>query len=110
MPVYALLLVGAAVAAYAYHRDFQGAYHEHAERQTRIDALRNERDALANRRDALQRHVEGMQSDDIEIERAIRRNRNLVYEGEKIFRITLPDEAPDASAEDLSEQRRTPEP
>lgn len=109
-PICALLLVGAAVAAYACCRDFYGAYLAHADRQAHIEQLREERDALAAQAQALRRHVDSMQSDDVEIERAIRLNRNLVYEGERIFRITLPDEVAETSQEETPEQRSPSEP
>ncbi len=80
------------VAVYALHRDFVGLYHDYRQREAETQALRDRvRGAEAQARE-LAHKVERLDNDAVEMEAAIRRNKNLVREGETIYRVELPPE------------------
>ena len=87
-----LLVVVLAVllaALYAGRRNLPGRYIEHEERQGQLDAARKECEDLRKEIDASERRVNNLGSDPLEIEAAIRRSKDLVREGEKIYRIEV---------------------
>lgn len=89
----ALLLVAGLAGAYAVHRDLYGTYLEYRESDARVDALMDGHKTLEETRDALQRRVDLLGSDPVEIEASIRRGKNLVREGERVYRIELDQDA-----------------
>lgn len=98
--VFAFVLVSGLLALYAYQRDLPGKYLSFQKSQSEVDALRSEKERLEEHSRLLQERVEQLNSDPVEIEAAIRRNRGLVREGEKVFQIELPEElSPEAGLE-----------
>lgn len=84
------LLVAGMTALYADRRDLYDRYELFLEDQTKIQAAENQCVALQVQIDDARRLVEHLGSDPLEIEDAIRRNKNLVREGETIYRIQPP--------------------
>jgi cell division protein FtsB len=85
----ALAVVLALCVAYAYQRDLYGLYRHRQSSEIRVRELRQELDELEQREQQLTERVNGLDSDPVEMEAAIRRNKNLVREGEKVYRIEL---------------------
>ncbi len=81
-----LALVGL-TAAYVHHRDLAGQYEDFKHSEQRVRALQEERRALETERGSLERRVQHLHGDPVELEATIRQNRNMVREGETIFRI-----------------------
>ncbi|MFO7973942.1 MAG: hypothetical protein R6V12_04835 [Candidatus Hydrogenedentota bacterium] len=78
------------VAIYAFHRDLVSLYTKYCESRAGVQHLREEvRNAQALEED-LARKVERLDHDVVEMEAAIRRNKELVREGETIYRVELP--------------------
>jgi len=85
-----LLLVAGLTALYADRRDLYDRYQVFLDDQQKIQAAQNQCGALQAQIDDARRLVEHLGSDPLEIEDAIRRNKNLVREGETIYRIQPP--------------------
>jgi cell division protein FtsB len=81
-------------ALYTGRRNLFGRFIEHQRQQERVDAARRQTEDLRKEIDSSGRRVENLGNDPIEIEAAIRRSKDLVREGEKIYRIEVdPDKA-----------------
>ena len=95
-----LLIVAVAglMAAYAFHRDFFALYEHYCERGAEVQASREELRAAKALEEELARKVEQLGGDPVEMEAAIRRNKNLIREGETIYRVELPPEIESGSA------------
>lgn len=89
----ALVLVAGLTVAYAYHRDVYGRFRAYQKERAGIETLQDERDALVDRQAVLEKQILELSADPVEIEAAIRRTKNLVREGERIYRIELPPRA-----------------
>ena len=74
---------------YAGRRNLLGRYIEHERRQEQVDAARRQCEDLRREIDASGRRVTHLESDPTEIEAAIRRSKDRVREGEKIYRIEM---------------------
>ena len=83
----ALVVLAGLTAAYVHHRDLAGRYEEFKQSEQRVRALHEERRALEAERGSLERRVQHLDGDPVELEATIRRNRNMVRDGETIFRI-----------------------
>ena len=81
------LLAVLLTALYAGHRNLFGRYIEHQRRQEQVDAARQQCEDLRKEIDSSGRRVESLSNDPLEIETAIRRSKDLVREGEKVYRI-----------------------
>jgi len=88
----ALLAVAAGVAVYAYERDLYGKVLDYRASGAVVSELQEEHRRLEAEDQALRRSVDHLRSDDVEIQAAIRRSKNLVRENERIYRIELPPE------------------
>ena len=82
-----LVLVIAVAYGYAQQRNIQQRYVELRENQAVLENIRMEVEALRNRVHETRERVEKMESDPLEIEAAIRRDRRMTRDGEIVFRI-----------------------
>jgi cell division protein FtsB len=82
-----LLLVGALSLLYAERRNLYARYLEHEQTIGRVRGGREQCDTLKNEIESSRQRVEHLGTDPAEIEAAIRRNKDLVREGEKGYRI-----------------------
>lgn len=89
----ALLLLTGGVVGYVVHRAPWEQAAELRDSQREVDLLERERNALRERRDVLRQRVEDLKSDPVEVEASIRRGKGLIREGERIYRIPLPEDA-----------------
>lgn len=91
----ALALAVAASALYAQRSDLIGRYRTHHDRQQELDAARAEVHRLGAELARTSEHVDGLHTDALEIEAAIRKTMHHVRAGEKVFRVNpLPVERP----------------
>jgi cell division protein FtsB len=89
-----VLLVALATVTYAKRRDLLARYIEHEVREEQVSAVKQQCEDLQKEIDSSRRRVENLGGDPLEIEAAIRRSKDLVREGEKVYRIeTGPAEA-----------------
>ncbi len=86
----ALVAVVAGTAGYAYHRDLAACWRDYLDSQKETQAIEREHDALRAERDKLKEDVQRLKTDPVEVEQSIRQNKNLVREGEKVYRVDLP--------------------
>ena len=91
--VLALMVSIVLVSWYTWNRDLYSKYANYQSGRTSVDELLSYNRSLTEQRDQLHAQVEGLSHDPVEIEAAIRRTRNLVREGEQIYRIELPEDA-----------------
>ncbi len=94
----ALIATVALTTGYLYHRDLASQYVDFRARERQVEALEQERDALQRQGRELREHLEGLDSDPVEIEAASRNKQSLVREGETIYRVVL--ESEDAPSTD----------
>ncbi|GEM_PF-843164 len=80
------------VCAYAFHRDLLSLYNKYCEREAAVQRLRQSVREAQALEDDLSRRVDGLDHDAVEMEAAIRRNKELIREGETIYRVELPPE------------------
>jgi cell division protein FtsB len=93
--VVVVALVALVTVLYANRRNLLGRYLEHEVREDQISAGQQQCEELQKEIDSTRRRVENLDSDPLEIEAAIRRSKDLVRKGEKIYRIeTGPGAAP----------------
>jgi cell division protein FtsB len=101
------LLAVLLAALYAGRRNLLGRYFEHQRQQEQVDAARKQCEDLRKEIDSSGRRVDNLGSDPLEIEAAIRRSKDLVREGEKIYRIEV-DPAKAAQTDAGSPGKATP--
>lgn len=80
-------LVFALALFYVCRRDLYGLYQDYLSSEDRVRAGHEQCDTLERELDAARQRVEHLGNDPVEIEAAIRRTKNLVREGEKVYRI-----------------------
>lgn len=85
----ALAVLCITLAAYVRHRDLLGDYAAHEESVRLVEDRQRDLGRLRQREEALQERVDGLGDDPVEMEAAIRRSKNLIREGERIYRIPL---------------------
>lgn len=85
-----LLLAGAWV--YVDRRDLTRHFETARDSHSQAEALRQELHTSAESVRRLEARVEHLQGDPVEMEAVARHNKNLVREGETIFRVVLPEE------------------
>jgi cell division protein FtsB len=88
---YALALGGLVSAAYWYvgYRDLPGLYNAYKKGEQEAVNLRQALEADTAQAEELEAHVAGLDGDPVELEAAVRKNKNVVREGEIIYRIEL---------------------
>lgn len=97
---YAVALGALGSAAYWYvgYRDLAGLYNAYVSGEQESEGLRHTLDEEAAHAEQLEAHVAGLDSDPVELEAAARRNKNVVREGETIYRFDLAPARPDRTA------------
>ena len=85
-----LAMTVALTAAYAYERDLYGLYLLHLDRGRQVAEQRRELEQLELQEQRLRQRVDRLNTDQVEIEALIRRDKRLVREGETIYRVRLP--------------------
>ena len=88
----ALFATVALTTGYLYHRDLTSQYVDFRARERQVRVLEQDRDALQRQEEELREHLEGLDSDPVEIEAASRSKQSLVREGETIYRVVLESE------------------
>jgi cell division protein FtsB len=83
----AVALLVALVLVYVHQRDFSSLRLDHRESRNMVDGLRLQVETLQEEEDRLRRRVEHLGTDPVEMEAAIRENKNLVRRGETIYRV-----------------------
>lgn len=94
----ALAAVTAASIAYIDVRDLKSLFDRSQRNSETVRRLEAERARLEAACAALEERVEGLASDPVEIEAAIRTGKNLVRRDEQVYRIALPDETSSETA------------
>ncbi len=88
----ALAATIAVSAIYVDKRGLRELYDSFEQSAHEVRLLEKELDRLKTEESGLRRRVEGLESDPVEMEAAIRQRKNLVRPGETVFRVTLTDE------------------
>jgi cell division protein FtsB len=88
----ALLLLAMGAYFYADQRGFNQRIDEARRSHEQVEELRGELRAAEAAVARLEDRVEYLHGDPVEMEAAVRRNKNLVREGETLFRVVLPEE------------------
>jgi cell division protein FtsB len=87
-----LLVVFAGMATYASEKNLVGLYHGYQESEEELLQLDDEIVRLEAQKANLEHKIEGLDTDPIVVEMAIRRNTGHVREGETIYRVEIPAE------------------
>lgn len=82
-----LLLAAAVTLLYAERRDLYGRYLAHVRSVQEFREADHQRSELEHDIEASGLRIQYLGTDPVEIEAAVRRNKNLVREGETVFRI-----------------------
>lgn len=85
----ALALLVTLLFAYAHQRDLPGRRLEHQRSRQAVTELGRQLETLHEREGHLRQRVKRLDTDPVEMEAAIRRNKNLVRKGETVYRIEL---------------------
>ncbi len=85
----ALALTIGLTAAYVVHRDLPGQYKFYLRSTNYVQGLQSQLDALKQEEARLKTRTDGLNSDPVEMEADIRRDKNLVRPGETVFRVDL---------------------
>jgi cell division protein FtsB len=101
------LVVFLSSALYVDHRDILGRYLAHREQLRSINATRQQCVDLQKEIESSRRRVEKLGSDPTEIEAAIRHTKDLVRQGEKVYRIEF---SPIATAPETPNSSESPAP
>lgn len=88
----ALLVVVTVLSIYAQRRDLPGLYMNWQASEAQVGELHQRVAGLETQTAALEQRVEYLNSDPVELEAAIRSGKRLVREGERVYRIELPDD------------------
>ncbi len=89
-----LALLAAFLVVYVDKRGLHAHYQAWRASEASVEALRRDLGEAEARVNALEARVEDMNDDPVEQEAAMRRNKNLVREGETVYRVLLPGETP----------------
>ena len=87
----AVALFAIGLIAYARRHDIVGLYSGYRYSQKEVKQLEARLDDLRKEESALQQRVEDLDTDPLAVEKEIRRSKGWVREGEKVFRVELPD-------------------
>src|SRR3990172_13412008 len=92
----ALLAVISVMAGYAYSRDLYVHYLDYQNSEKQVRAVEKQVDELDRKKVHQEERVNQLQTDDLELEAAIRRTKKLVRPGETVYRIEeRPNSAPE---------------
>lgn len=103
----ALLLMLVMCIFYVQQRELQARHRDYLHRANQTDAMRDRLEAAQDTAAALERRVDGLATDQVEMERALR-ERNWVRQGETVYRIELPGSAGSAAADGPDEAEPIP--
>lgn len=90
----ALVALVVCAGVYVERRDVVSLRVEHIEAAENVSHAETRLAEMQAEAAELERRVEYLRSDPVELEAAIRAEKKLVREGERIYRIVLPDEQP----------------
>ena len=90
---FALVLMAILVISYLQRRDFPGLHQSYLDSEIEIGRLRVQLESLRDQEQRLGKQVMNLDSDPLELEAAIRKGKNLVREGETIYRVILPQQS-----------------
>ena len=85
-------MIFAGMAMYASEKNLIGLYHSYQESEEQLIQLDEEIVQLENKKAKLERKIEGLDTDPLIVEMAIRKNTGHVREGETIYRVEIPAE------------------
>jgi cell division protein FtsB len=100
----AISLLVSAAYWYVGYRDLFGLYDAYRNGEIETENLQRKLEEDQAKAETLEAHVAGLDTDPVELEAAMRKNKNVVREGEKIYRFELAPERRDrpvASGEDV---------
>lgn len=83
----ALMALVGGVVLYAKGRGLPESYNKYKQGVADVQRLQHETDQLKAQEAGLKEDIEGLESDPLEKEKAIRNNRGLLREGEQVYRI-----------------------
>jgi hypothetical protein len=87
-------------ALYAYERDISGQYDNYRRSQAEFRDMQRQVEELRAKEELARRRVEMLRTDPVEMEATIRRNKNLLRAGERIYRVEAePDQGASSSQE-----------
>ena len=87
----ALFAVG--LAAYTMHHDLMGLYVGYQYSQREVSNLEVRLESLKAEKTALNSSVQGLDTDPLEMEAAIRGSKGLVRTGETVYRVEIPEDS-----------------
>ena len=89
--VYGIALGTLVCAVYWYvgYRDLPGLYNAFRQGEAESTRLQEELDEVTAKAETLEAHVADLGADPVELEATVRRNKNVVREGETIYRFEL---------------------
>lgn len=82
-----LAVVAALTAVYAYERDLVGQYLNYQRSRSEFRDMQRHVEESRTKEELARRRVEMLRSDPVEIEAAVRRDKNLLRAGERVYRI-----------------------
>lgn len=88
----ALVVLVGLLAAYVQRRDLYRLHGNYVESEDEVERLHTRLEVLNQEEAELDKRVDGLDSDPLEMEAAIRRSKNLVRQGETIYRVELPED------------------
>lgn len=100
----ALALAAGALVYYAQERDLYGQYLMYQEAVRTVEQRGQELTVLKEHEGVVRHHVEGLDSDPLEMEAAIRQSKRLIREGERVYRVRLVDNEEASSYESDSHE------
>ncbi len=87
----ALFAVG--LATYAMHHDLMGLYVEYQHSQREVRDLEVRLESRKAEKAELNSSVQGLETDPLEMEAAIRGSKGLVRKGETVYRVEIPEDS-----------------
>ena len=82
-----LLVTAVLTLLYVERRNLYARYREHVDMEMSVKQTQEQCERLEREAETARQHIQNLGTDPIEIEAAIRRSKDLVREGEKIYRI-----------------------
>ena len=87
----AAVLVG--ISAYARHHDLMGLYVGYQDSEREVSELKVRLESLRVQEAALNSSVQGLDTDPLAMEAAIRRSKGFVRKGETVYRVEIPEDS-----------------
>lgn len=88
-----LILLAGAIIFYSQHKQLFERYIEFQDSEDHSEQLTQELEVLKSNEDRLERYVEELNSDPLEMEATIRKNKGLVRSGETVYHIKVKEES-----------------